>query len=93
MALIQYCEGVFYPERMTGSYLSRCKLLSGDYFVVMNIYPRSKQILSFILIILGAVLLFFAPENAWVGVVLLITGLGIETIGLLLRYSKQRNKK
>jgi hypothetical protein len=92
MSLIPYCEGIFYLERMTGSYLSRCKLLSGDYFVVMNIYPHSKQILSFTLIILGAVLIFFATENTWIGVVLLITGLSIEMIGLLLRYSKQKNQ-
>ena len=59
----------------------------------MNIYPRSKQLLSFTLLILGAVLIFFAPENAWIGVALLTIGLGIEIVGLLLRHSKPRNQK
>lgn len=61
--------------------------------MVMNIYTRSKQILSFAFIILGAVLIFFAPENAWIGVILLTIGLGIEIVGLLLRYRDQRNQK
>ncbi len=59
----------------------------------MNIYPRSKQLLSFTLLMLGAVLIFFAPENAWIGVALLTIGLGIEIVGLLLRHSKPRNQK
>lgn len=59
----------------------------------MNIYTRSKQLLSFTLLILGAVLIFFAPENAWIGVALFTIGLGIEIVGLLLRHSKQRNQK
>ena len=61
--------------------------------MVMNIYTRSKQILSFAFIILGAVLIFFAPENAWIGVILVTIGLGIEIVGLLLRYRDQRNQK
>lgn len=59
----------------------------------MNIYTRSKQLLSFTLLILGAVLIFFAPENARIGVALFTIGLGIEIVGLLLRHSKQRNQK
>ncbi len=59
----------------------------------MNIYPRSKRLLSFTLLILGAVVIFFAPENAWIGVALLTIGLGIGIVGLLLRHSKQRNQK
>ena len=61
--------------------------------MVMNIYPRSKRILSVTFLILGAVLIFFAPEDAWIGVVLLTLGFGIETIGLVLRHRKQRNQK
>ncbi len=61
--------------------------------MVMNIYPRSKRILSVTFLILGAVLIFFAPENAWIGAILLILGLGIEIVGLLLRHREQRNQK
>jgi len=61
--------------------------------VVMNIYPRNKQVLSFILVILGAVLIFLVPENSWVGVALLTIGLGIGIVGLLLRHRDQRNQK
>ncbi|TFG74408.1 MAG: hypothetical protein E4H21_10890 [Thermodesulfobacteriales bacterium] len=59
----------------------------------MNIYPRNKQVLSFALLILGAVLLFLVPGNSWIGVFLLVIGLGIEIAGLLLRHNKQRNQK
>ena len=59
----------------------------------MNKNPRSKRILSIALLILGAVLIFFAPEDAWIGVVLLTLGLGIEIVGLILRHRKQRNQK
>jgi len=55
--------------------------------------PRNKRNLSVVFLILGAVLIFFAPENAWVGVVLLTLGLGIEIVGLLLRHREQRNQK
>lgn len=55
--------------------------------------PRNKRTLSVVFLILGAVLIFFAPENAWIGVVLLTLGLGIEIVGLILRHRKQRNQK
>jgi Na+/phosphate symporter len=59
----------------------------------MNIYLYSKRILSVIFLILGAVLIFFVPENTWIGVALLFLGIGIEIAGLVLRHNKQKNQK
>jgi Na+/phosphate symporter len=53
--------------------------------------PRNKRNLSVVFLILGAIFIFFAPENAWIGVILLTLGLGIEIVGLILRHRKQRN--
>ncbi|SFL71626.1 hypothetical protein [Nitrosomonas communis] len=50
--------------------------------------PRTKRILSISLFILGGVLIFLAPENAWVGVVLLSLGLGVEIAALILSHRK-----
>jgi Na+/phosphate symporter len=55
--------------------------------------PRNKRNLSVVFLILGAIFIFFAPENAWIGVILLTLGLGIEIVGLILRHRKQRNQK
>jgi len=61
--------------------------------MVIDIYLRSKRILSLISIILGAVLIFFAPENTLIGVALLILGFGIEIGGIILGHNKQKNQK
>ncbi len=50
--------------------------------------PRSKRILSISLLVLGGVLIFLAPENAWIGAVLLVLGLGVEIAGLVLGHRK-----
>lgn len=60
--------------------------------MAINKYPHIKRIFSIVLIIIGAVLIFFAPENAWIGVVFFTLGLGIEIVGLVLRHHKQRNQ-
>ena len=50
--------------------------------------PRSKRILSISLLVLGGVLIFLAPENAWIGVILLVLGLGVEMAGLVLGHRR-----
>jgi hypothetical protein len=67
------------------------KAISG-YSMVMNIYLHSKRILSVIFLILGAVLIFFVPENTWIGVALFTLGIGIEIAGLILRHGKQKDQ-
>ena len=61
--------------------------------MVMNIYLNSKRTLSVIFLVLGAVLIFFVPENTWIGVALLTLGIGIEIAGLVLRHGKQKDQK
>ncbi len=45
--------------------------------------PRTKRLLSVPLLILGGLLMFFAPENIWVGALLFLVGVGVEIAGLV----------
>lgn len=50
--------------------------------------PRTRRFLSLLLVILGLVLMLFAPENIWIGAILFALGLGMEAAGLVLRHRK-----
>ena len=50
----------------------------------MVMHKRSRRVLAVTLIILGGVLMFFAPAKYWVGGVLLALGVLIEAIGIAL---------
>ena len=50
----------------------------------MVMRQRSRRILAVALIILGGVLMFFAPSKYWMGGVLLALGVLIEAIGIAL---------
>ncbi|MDV6345439.1 MULTISPECIES: hypothetical protein [unclassified Nitrosomonas] len=50
--------------------------------------PRTKRILSISLFIIGCVFILLAPEDAWLGVVLLSIGLGVEIGALIFRHRK-----
>ena len=52
------------------------------------IRTRTKRLLSVVLLILGGMLMFFAPENIWIGAVLFALGLGLEIAGLVLGHRK-----
>ncbi|HEU4854664.1 MAG TPA: hypothetical protein VFS89_05160 [Nitrosospira sp.] len=52
------------------------------------IRTRTKRLLSVVLLILGGMLMFFAPENIWIGALLFGLGLGLEIAGLVLRHLK-----
>ena len=52
--------------------------------------PRIKRILSISLLVLGGMLMFFAPENIWIGAILFTLGVGVEIVGLVLGH---RNSK
>ena len=60
--------------------------------MAMYLNLQRKRILSVTFIILGAVLIFFAPENAWIGAILLILGFGFEIVGLILRHRGKKTK-
>lgn len=49
--------------------------------------PRSR-ILSIVLILLGGLLLYLAPDDSWIGVVLALAGVAVELIAVLLRHRK-----
>ena len=48
--------------------------------------PRTKRLLSVPLLILGGLLMFFAPENIWMGALLFLLGVGVEIAGLVLAH-------
>lgn len=50
--------------------------------------PRTKRLLSILLLILGGLLMFFAPENIWIGAILFALGLCVEIAGLVLGHRK-----
>jgi hypothetical protein len=50
--------------------------------------PRVKRILSISLLVLGGLLMFFAPENIWIGALLFTLGVGIEIVGLVLAHRR-----
>lgn len=52
------------------------------------IRTRTKRLLSVVLLILGGMLMFFAPENIWIGAILFALGLGLEIVGLVLGHRK-----
>jgi hypothetical protein len=46
---------------------------------------RSRRVLAMILVVLGGVLMYLAPEM-WMGVVLLVLGVGLEVAGIALEH-------
>lgn len=52
--------------------------------------PAPTRILSVILILLGALLLFLAPDDTWLGGVLALAGIAVELIAFALRHWKNR---
>ena len=48
--------------------------------------PRTKRLLSISLLILGGLLMLFAPDNIWMGALLFIIGIGVEIAGLVLAH-------
>jgi hypothetical protein len=52
--------------------------------------PRTKRILSISLLVLGGMLMFFAPENIWIGAILFTLGVGVEIAGLVLGHRDRK---
>lgn len=50
--------------------------------------PRIRRTLAIGLLILGGVLLFLAPDDAWAGVVLLALGVALEIAGMIFAHRK-----
>jgi hypothetical protein len=50
--------------------------------------PRTKRMLSVSLLALGGLFLYFAPEQAWLGIVLLGLGIAVEIAGIALGHHR-----
>ena len=44
--------------------------------------PRTRRVVSIVLMALGGLLIFLAPEDFWMGAVLFVLGVGLEAIGM-----------
>jgi hypothetical protein len=53
---------------------------------------RTNRKLSFSLLVLGGLLMFLAPENIWVGVVLFSLGIIVEIASIVLRRRQERRE-
>lgn len=47
--------------------------------------PRTRRILSLVLMALGGLLIFLAPEDVWIGALLLALGVALEVAGMLMQ--------
>jgi hypothetical protein len=56
----------------------------------MSINPRTRRAVSLLLLILGGVLLFLAPKDVWLGLVLLGMGLALEVAGAVLHHPSRK---
>jgi Na+/phosphate symporter len=55
--------------------------------------PRIRRTISIILLIVGGIFMFLAPQNAWIGFVLVGIGLLLEFISYGLRHDNKPNTK
>lgn len=46
--------------------------------------PRTRRALSLLLLVLGGLFLFLAPEDIWIGVLLMILGVVLELLGAVM---------
>jgi hypothetical protein len=51
---------------------------------------RRRRLLSFGMIVLGGLLIFLAPDDVWIGIVLALLGVGIELGGIMLSHSDSK---
>lgn len=47
--------------------------------------PQTRRALALILTVLGGVAIFLAPENIWIGALLLVLGVALEMAGMLMQ--------
>jgi len=49
---------------------------------------RTRRAIALLLVVLGGVLLFLAPEDIWIGALLVALGLVLEIVGAMLAYPR-----
>jgi hypothetical protein len=56
--------------------------------MIKNLHTR--RIISTAMILLGGLLIFLAPDDVWIGIVLALLGVGIELVGIMLSHSDSK---
>jgi len=50
---------------------------------------RIRRVFSIALMVAGGVLIFLAPENVWIGIVMVLLGVAMEALGILLAHQRK----
>lgn len=58
----------------------------------MTRHPRLRRVFSVVAMVAGAILIFLAPDNAWLGIAMVLLGVAIELLGIVLRHPRNGEK-
>jgi hypothetical protein len=58
--------------------------------VIMIRHPHTRRAFALVLTVLGGVMLFLAPDDVWIGAILLSLGMALEIIGAWLQRRNAR---
>jgi drug/metabolite transporter (DMT)-like permease len=58
----------------------------------MTRHSQLRRIFSVVAMVAGAILIFLAPDNAWVGIAMVLLGVAIELLGIILRHRRDGEK-
>ena len=53
----------------------------------MRIRPRTRRVIALTMVVLGAILMFLAPEE-WPGELILLLGVALEVVGIALEHKR-----
>jgi len=55
-------------------------------------HSRLRRVFSVVAMVAGAILIFLAPDHAWVGIAMALLGVAIELLGIALRHPRDVEK-
>jgi len=58
----------------------------------MTRHSQLRRVFSVVAMVAGAILIFLAPNNAWVGIAMILLGVAIELLGIVLRHPRNGGK-
>ena len=58
----------------------------------MTRHSQLRRASSVVAMVAGAILIFLAPNNAWVGIAMILLGVAIELLGIVLRHPHDNEK-
>lgn len=58
----------------------------------MTRHSQLRRAFSVVAMVAGAILIFLAPNNAWVGIAMILLGVAIELLGIILKHPHNGEK-